>query len=250
MANPTLSVPQSTTLTQAEREIQTLEAIADAQYLPEGWPIIGTAHDANTLIQLLTQHSLAIRSPSSTRVTQFVRSYYEVSTWNIDTVDFVRLQYELQQFFARLDELFFFNLLTRNVKSFSGSRKCLSELVIYDCPESGGRYGLCARDRWVIEVWLRDLRTPHKRRSFDSVLHTIVHELVHAYLKFADKRHIDYYAMVENSNGHGEGFRILLPFIAKTLLDLTNSEGWRKELPEMNNALFLISRMSTFPPFP
>ncbi|KAF2972906.1 hypothetical protein GQX73_g537 [Xylaria multiplex] len=394
MSNPTSQQIKSITPPSIEeREVQTLEAIADSQYLTEGWPMLGTPHDARSIIQLLMRHSLAIRDPESPRVKQFVNRYYEVSTWNIQTVNFIRLHYELQQFFGRLDELFFFGLLTRSVARPSSGRKNLLELGIFDTVSAEGCYGLCSNQRstsasakpttgsgsttasspkleskeppkseaerqigtleavadglfgpsrhrgrydtpydgrtmallsinhclavqdpsssrvtrfaeqyaevktWYLEtidfevlkdelwqlfarldelfffgllsrkvdspmgrrpvliveiiddydkkchyagrylpkegkirLWLRDYRHPENRRSFRVILGTLLHELTHAYLGLADKKHENHGKWVADCKSHGEYFWALLQYLAETIMKFTDSPSWREEM--------------------
>ncbi|KAI0542887.1 hypothetical protein GGR58DRAFT_496351 [Xylaria digitata] len=218
---------------QAERQIQTLGAVADGKFsLSRRQDRYDTPYDGKTVALLSMNHCLAAQDPSSSRVVRFVEQYDELKTWDLNTVDLEVLRGQLQQFFARFDELFFFGLLSRKVDSPMGRRPLLAVEVIDDYDREfrlTGRYKPLL-DEWKVMIWLRGYRHPDRRLSFRTILGTLLHELTHAYLGLAGERHRNHLKWVAECKLHGEYFWTLLRAHAEIILNFTRSPSWRDEV--------------------
>ncbi|RWA05525.1 hypothetical protein EKO27_g9582 [Xylaria grammica] len=189
------------TLSQVERQILLLQIISDRRHgdtsrdtSPYNEPI-----DARSLIRLVATHSLAARDLSSLRIARFVEKYHEVSEW--DT--------------------------TGEGQGALGAAALVGLEVIDEANRE--RLGTFSYNSGALKIWLK--RPPHvvHRRDFNDLLRTLVHEMCHGYLRFADSRHPEHRRLVSNHSQHGRGFWALFRYIARAILNFTGSEKWREQ---------------------
>ncbi|KAI3331837.1 hypothetical protein HD806DRAFT_171266 [Xylariaceae sp. AK1471] len=167
-------------------------------------------HDAGTITSLVMNASLAATlDESSTYVRRFVLSYRRNRNLDLNKLAHEDIVYILKETCERLDEMFFFDLLTRRVRDKSpGPKVVLVELNVHESPMNG-KYD--------------------ETFSFPDLLHTLAHEMVHAYLAiFSDKEHPLYHDECDHHNGHGMKFWELLAFILGKIGFFTESEAMFK----------------------
>ncbi|KAK5635710.1 hypothetical protein RRF57_011422 [Xylaria bambusicola] len=156
-----------------------------------------------------------------------------------------QLKYPILQFMIIADKIFFFETLTRKVKTKQGQQPAVT-LKVEDKTYSdigGGDYGFEITDSHtaIIGFWeeynltlIVLLRGEIKgqgicRLPIESVLHTILHECIHAFIWFfADNDHPKHEERIGQKGEHGSIFREILRVIGERVEELTNSPGFKE----------------------
>ncbi|KAJ3576679.1 hypothetical protein NPX13_g3618 [Xylaria arbuscula] len=205
-----------------------------------------------SLLRLVETEALAFLTPGSPRLLRLVECFQKCqevahrypiaeSEWLIDLI---------RQWFILVDECFFFDTLTREVNTYKrfadggasintreGRRHLVAFQVVREYsglsdpvtgqPKMGyhvlGDYSPLTRE---LQIFLKlQIPVPNvpiyeiRRTPIVSILHTIVHESVHAYLQtFANPSHPTFKEDVAKNNGHGQVFGQIHQVIAEKIL--------------------------------
>ncbi|KAI0109577.1 hypothetical protein GGR51DRAFT_511995 [Nemania sp. FL0031] len=142
----------------------------------------------------------------------------------MNEISYEGIQYILQEFFQRFDEIFFFDLLNREVQSVRPShRRKLVVIKAYDWSGPGidGQFQVIYD---YIDIWLRGGDKGH-RYPFEYLICVLLHEMTHAYLGiFADEKDDKYDEHVADYKTHGTMFWMLLNFLLRRVFEVTRSE--------------------------
>ncbi|KAJ8132805.1 hypothetical protein O1611_g815 [Lasiodiplodia mahajangana] len=153
----------------------------------------------------------------------------------MNQISYERIQDILDEFFQCLDELFFFNILNREVwAGRAGALHCRKLVVIkvhdYPDPQVDGLFRVVESS---IHIWLRH-SDKGQRHSFEYLICLLLHEMTHAYIAtFADQEDDKYYEHVADYENHGTMFWMLLKFVLRRIFEITRSqEVWNEILAE------------------
>ncbi|KAJ8125677.1 hypothetical protein O1611_g7963 [Lasiodiplodia mahajangana] len=188
-----------------------------------------TPHDAQALARLVSNASWAVQDPYSEAVAHFVKWYRKAQEIDLKSMKTAKLEDELKNFQADIDDMFFFSLLTRKPP---GAERRFVPLIVND--DKTNKEGLCGRFESTpkaqsITLWRYDSKG--KAWHIEHLIHALVHEMCHAYLAiFSDRRHRKHDRWYKDFDGHGEMFWVLVRFISGKILSYTNSDRWRTEL--------------------
>ncbi|KAI3331107.1 hypothetical protein F4824DRAFT_514801 [Ustulina deusta] len=210
-------------------EVRALYAIADNIHSGSR-PRTNIPHDADALRRLVVHESLAVRNPRSGEVTEFVDCYRLLQGLGENPLDNIRLIHDLiRGFMFHIDNIFFFNTLTRRV---GGPTRPRSLVALHTSEDPNTKkYGTYDRADRTITVMLSRYRSGlYHRHHIERVLFSVVHEMTHAFLEiFSDDRHPRHAEWVDADNGHGKMFCELLGFIGDIVSQLTQSRKWQEE---------------------
>ncbi|KAI1422211.1 hypothetical protein F5Y12DRAFT_717618 [Xylaria sp. FL1777] len=234
-------------------EVQALYKIAD-NINSRSAPRISISHDAKSLFKLIKKSSLAVRNPHSNERRMLVDCYRRCQDLGVDPILNRDLICDgIYEFMIRIDDLFFFSTLTREVSGSKG-RRDLVNLRISKTPNSK-LYGQFDHDSRRIKIWLGGYDEAGRYEPFpiERVLFTVAHEMTHGFLFcFSDQSHPRHDEWVEEDQGHGKMFCEIIDFIGEIITEFTNSPLWQRERiighcgpPELTPELILDP-----PPFP
>ncbi|KAI1423058.1 hypothetical protein F5Y12DRAFT_716697 [Xylaria sp. FL1777] len=211
---------------QLEREIKTLREIAD-NYPNEWYKKIkpehtyDTPHDAESITNLVETSCLAVREPSSPRIQYFVSRCALFSTYDLNAIGFSKLELILSEVFWRLDELFFFGMLTRRV--YSRIDHWMQNLVVLKVLR---KHNPKFRGAFSGEGTIKLVPNADGWPYFEELLFVIVHEMTHAWLEiFSDIKHPKHEELVSKNFGHGAKFIELICFIAPYIAYLKSNSS-------------------------
>ncbi|KAI0542891.1 hypothetical protein GGR58DRAFT_519170 [Xylaria digitata] len=216
-------------------QVQTLYAIADNVYLEPGLHSseshrTNAPHDALSLVRLVQTSSLVAENPSSPQVTKFADYYRICQWWDLDIEkNHSQLNDRLWELMCLVDEIFFFNTITRVVQGPEGPRSLVSlRITEKDEKKRVAEYDM---EDHFITLWLGGNRKgPWERYNFEHILHSLVHELCHAFLEnFSDSSHPSHEMFVDINDGHGIQFWQLLKYVLENILKITGSREWEAE---------------------
>ncbi|KAI1270393.1 hypothetical protein F5Y18DRAFT_421886 [Xylariaceae sp. FL1019] len=161
------------------------------------------------------------------RFLQDCDKYSKVDLYKANRADVENM---LQDIFKKIDDLFFFGLLTRQVLDTTTNTKVpLVSLTvgIYPADKTRGQY---SKDpRALIQIFALDAKG-RPNRPFWSMLHALAHECCHAYQDIFTNRETHYDEAFLRNEAHGEWFWEMLHFIYLTLSQRTNEQGIRRYL--------------------
>ncbi|KAH8161538.1 hypothetical protein CIB48_g6696 [Xylaria polymorpha] len=212
-------------------EVQSLYAIADK--IDSGQPLEGRL-DAMSLLELIKNEALAFRVPDSSKLSELVGCFHHCQAMAASYPGSKRLEDSILQFMTLIDECFFFKTLTRTVETKKGRQNLVSLEVEDDhYPRSDGR---CTKGMWrrrnrTVTLWLKGTWAgePRYRFRIEWVLHTCVHESIHAFIcLFANENHPNHNERVIKDRHHGSIFIEILRVIGERVDELTNSREWTK----------------------
>ncbi|KAJ8121902.1 hypothetical protein ONZ43_g1761 [Nemania bipapillata] len=184
--------------------------------------------------------SLIAREPSSARIKRFLERYRTHEAVDMNNVDYNDIEAILYEYFQRIDEMFFFKLLTREIQGVSKPRKLVA-IKTHEVPDAN-ILGLFDQNHDRIEIWLNRLRT-FETYPLEHFICVLAHEMVHAYIGiFADERHDMHDEWVNDHCGHGTMFWKLLGYILDRLFELTGSERVWEQICEEESARRAFSR--------
>ena len=242
------------TTPQAQRQIETLRSIADA-YLVDKEMVLPpqreyqTPHDAKSITDLVQSSCLAVLTPSSPNVGQFINVCnhglaHDVTGAPLERANAVAI---LNECFSYVDELFFFGLLTRQIHPDIDQQKT-RRLTVLEFPLKPRRdyAGAYQASNGVIRIYLRGSSNEGVRR-FSDLLFTVIHEACHAYLQIlADSKHLEHKKWVTVHRRHGEMFQVLFRFVMQCIVELVPSELLRGAMNKSLKALeYQIARKSS-----
>ncbi|KAI0438121.1 hypothetical protein F4803DRAFT_570021 [Xylaria telfairii] len=211
-------------------EVQSLYAVADK--IDSRRPLKETL-DARSLLKLIKNEALAFRRPDSSKLRELVGCYHHCQALAASHPGSRQLKDSISQFMTLIDECFFFKTLTREVKTKKGLQNLVA-LKIDDNPYSRNSSD-DLKGRWnpntrTLMLWLKGSYAHEDsayRFSIEEVLHTCMHESVHAFLGlFANEDHPKHKERVENDGEHGSIFIEMLRVIGERVEELTNSREW------------------------
>ncbi|KAI0599091.1 hypothetical protein F4775DRAFT_139192 [Biscogniauxia sp. FL1348] len=204
-----------------QRSVQHLEEVADRYLTPTRYqdcywhfPTQRVALSATDLSHLLRNCSRsATQDPNDYRIANFVQHYQRDANKDMEQVPIAEL---LGHYFRRLDRLFFFNLLGRQVRDAHGAVKPLISLAVKDTHNGSVRGRYTVNDS-TIRVWTRE--ADGRRGSLQALIGTVAHEMTHAYLAIFSNELDDMYDhwVVANS-GHGQIFWEIYAYILDRLI--------------------------------
>ncbi|KAJ2971479.1 hypothetical protein NUW58_g9408 [Xylaria curta] len=171
--------------------------------------------NARSLVNIVMKSSVAADDPASERIMRFVErfNYHAALDWS--ALDTKRKTDILYEHFGRLDELFFFGLITGEVDGLSGRAPLV--LLETDPDRYSDKLGAFKPTTAKIVIWLRDY-------DFEQLFLTLAHEMTHGFLSiFSDTRHKSHYEWVDQSSGHGKMFWMLLRFLINSIFTFTKS---------------------------
>ncbi|KAI0858857.1 hypothetical protein F4860DRAFT_516507 [Xylaria cubensis] len=233
-------------------DVKTLKAIAD-NWLRE--PTLNSRkssrteapHDAKALTRLVSTSSWAIQDPYSEDVARFLSCYRKTQTIDLQTMSDIQLEKELWKFMIDIDALFFFSLLTRKVEKESGLEGFVRLRVLGELP-NGPHCGFYRLEPTSPYIRIHRNNGKGKPHRFEHLLHSLVHEMCHAFFSlFSDQRHRRHREFVNENGGHGEMFWVLLRFISRKLGAYTRSERWQEESGWMDMECLEITQTSGEP---
>ncbi|KAI0148851.1 hypothetical protein GGR57DRAFT_504967 [Xylariaceae sp. FL1272] len=153
--------------------------------------------------------------------------YSKVDLYQAEQADVENM---LQDLFKKLDNLFFFGLLTRRVfNPISKNKEPLVSLTVGTYPPDKTRGQYSKDPKPMIQIFALDPKG-RPNRPFWSMLHTIAHELCHAYQDIFTDRNTHYDKSFLQNDTHGEWFWEMLHFIYLQLSQRTQEEGIRRYL--------------------
>lgn len=202
---------------QTERLIHALESVADG-YFVETLSSSKRIHNAETITRLVQTSCLAVMEPNSPEVRQFIERCNHFSLCDFKTMDPADVKGALEELFIRLDELFFFGILSRHAPlDDSNARRRFIELDVVAKQEPQNSPGMHYPGTNKIVI---HLTRSTERMGFDLLLPVLSHELVHAWFDLADKRPFKHTEWVDQHDGHGTMFVNLNKFIYQYLGDM------------------------------
>jgi hypothetical protein len=184
-------------------------------------------HGVWLTIELAKSFSLASRlDPSSAYVRRFVPSYRRNRNLGLNELAPGDVDYILKETVERLDEMFFFGLLTCHVRDFPSSTTRwvpLMDLVIHGSP-AVDHSGLFPPYDNNIEIWLRDC--DGTTFEFPELLYLLAHEMTHRYLDtFSERQHRRHHERYQEHKGHGRECWELLVFIIDNICSFMQPEA-------------------------
>ncbi|KAI1180512.1 hypothetical protein F4777DRAFT_250365 [Nemania sp. FL0916] len=218
---------------QHELDIKSLALVADNRQVKKFWkPRVASNLGAEITTSLAMSASLAGRQlglgtieTESTRL--FTERFHVHKQKDMKTLSHDQLHEIAGEFFWRIDDIFFFGLLTREIKGKRGRRSLVR--FITDDSAATENQGIFRPKEDHIKVWLRD--TSGERRRLEQLIATIAHECVHAYLCiFTDYRDPNYEEHVLEHYYHGTMFWELVEFILLIIFLLTRSPLFQWEI--------------------
>ncbi|KAI1365025.1 hypothetical protein F5Y08DRAFT_353141 [Xylaria arbuscula] len=210
--------------------LRTLEAIADAYHVksqPQSTRGYFGLHDAKTITRLVEENCLAVREPSSARVIRFIERCSQFLEYDTKRMDPADVRSMLAETFARLDDIFFFGLLSRHVPTSEGGQRFLINLKFPVTPSPKDETGLFDFPSGLLTIHLTDSRGA---RSFERLLFSMIHEMTHAWLiVFSDPMHLKHGKWVGRHVQHGNMFLRLNLFVRQTAAGLMPAATILKE---------------------
>ncbi|KAI1638371.1 hypothetical protein F4809DRAFT_639670 [Biscogniauxia mediterranea] len=211
-----------------QRSVRHLEEVADRYMTPMRYQdcywhfpnrrVALSAQDVSHLLRNCSRSST--QDPNDYRINNF-RQHYQVDA----SQDIERLPIEevLRNYFRRLDRLFFFNLIGRQIRDANGQVRPLISLQVKDITNAEAR-GSFIQGNSTIQVYTRE---DDGRRSYlQSLIGTMAHEMVHAYLAvFSDELDDRYDRWVSANQNHGEMFWEINAYILDKLVFWLNGAG-------------------------
>ncbi|KAI0130485.1 hypothetical protein BJ170DRAFT_681931 [Xylariales sp. AK1849] len=159
------------------------------------------------IIHLSKEYSNSTKAETHREIKSFVEAIRR------DAADpAINLEEELPRYMQRLDQLFFFGLLTRHVNKpgMAFEKEILVKLKVRDSFNMSAGYqthGLWDPRKNRIEIWLKEGPPQVRDRTMDELISTLAHEMIHAYLDiFSDHNSKEYADGVEIDGGHGVMF--------------------------------------------
>ncbi|KAI0458442.1 hypothetical protein F5B21DRAFT_528970 [Xylaria acuta] len=212
------------------RDVQSLYAIADK--IDSSKPLKETL-DAKALLKLIKNEALAFRESDSSKLRELVRAFHHCQALAARYPGSEQLKDSIFQFMTIVDECFFFKTLTREVKTKRG-RQHLVTLKVEDSPcsknDSHDLKGIWKSSNRTLTLWMKGVyhrEDSSYRFSIESILHTCIHESIHAFLwLFEDEDHPKHGGRVAKDGGHGSIFIEMLRVIGERIEELTNSREW------------------------
>ncbi|KAI0437828.1 hypothetical protein F4803DRAFT_128064 [Xylaria telfairii] len=209
-----------------------LQGIVDTRWNREKFRIHRAAHhipfDAASLTKFVMSASMAARDPTSARINRFAERYAMHEKILKEKTSIETVEDMIDEYFDRIDEIFFFKLLSSKTTTGNGERR---RLVIVDIKESmPGLDGLFHRSNDTLDISITDSR--HKKHPLGALIVTLAHEMTHAYLEiFSDNRDVRHEEWLSDQKGHGKMFWILLKFIINNIFMFTRSNSfWEQSL--------------------
>ncbi|KAI0520987.1 hypothetical protein F5B22DRAFT_653414 [Xylaria bambusicola] len=185
-------------------------------------------YDAKSLLNMIKNEALAFQRPHSSRLQELVACFNHCQQEAAARSPVLeQLKDLILRFMELLDTCFFFETLRK--KSQSGQPTIL--LLIkddYSTVDSVGIRGLFRGDEESITIYLRELpKGRPKRYAIEWVLHTLLHECVHAFIHLnCDESHPKHYERVEQNGQHGSIFRDMYRLISDRLKELFDSPAF------------------------
>ncbi|GAP90486.1 hypothetical protein SAMD00023353_4500640 [Rosellinia necatrix] len=183
-------------------------------------------HDARSLVDLVMSSSLAARDPGSVTITRFIERFRKHEQIDLRSASTKKITAILTEYFEFIDELFYFDLLTREVDRKIGERVERMPLVTLEIVPTPSRYVLGHFDanKNVLTVY-PNRKHEHDTSNLGSLLIMLAHESVHAMLEtFSDRGHRKHHKRVAHNNGHGPVFERLMNFVFGHIEDWMDSE--------------------------
>ncbi|KAI0858887.1 hypothetical protein F4860DRAFT_526637 [Xylaria cubensis] len=214
------------------RAVQSLYAIVDTKDSRK--PLRETL-GAKSLLRLMQNEALAFRQPDSSKLNELIHCYQQCQALAARHPSSEQLKESISQFMVIIDECFFFKTLTREVKTKRG-RQHIVTLKVEDSSfsksDSVERRGIWNPSDRSLTLWLQgkvEGAESSYRFSIESILHTCMHECIHAFFwLFVDEDHPQYDEQVDNDGGHGSMFIETLRVIGEKVEELTQSREWRQ----------------------
>ncbi|KAI1145934.1 hypothetical protein F4825DRAFT_456974 [Nemania diffusa] len=144
-----------------------------------------TPHDARAITRLVSTASWAVQDPYSDTVAQFVKRYRKAQEMKLEKMRNGEIVELFAKFQKDIDKLFFFTQLTREVETYEGSKVTLVRLRVTDKLPEGPWAGTFSRgkDGHLISIFRYSDKGKHLGHDpFEHMLHTLLHEMCHAYL--------------------------------------------------------------------
>jgi hypothetical protein len=225
---PKSPIPPLSISSESKIAIEELRDIADSRWcwqppnsVPH-WDAGSIVHDAESITKLVMTSSLVARDPSSARIERFAERYREHVALDMNTIGFDEITDILYEYFERIDVLFFFKLLTREIQGVSGRRN----LVILRTSEipNASVVGVYKEVHDYIEIRLNRYSVSDTY-TLEHFICCLVHEMVHAYMSiFADRRHKKHDKWEADHGGHGTMFWMLQSYILNHIVGFTGSD--------------------------
>lgn len=175
------------------------------------------------IVYLSQKFSISARYKTHKNIKRFIKRYRRDAA--ADAEHQLNLQDELPKYMQHLDQLFFFGLLTRQVRKSGllGGREPLVELKLREtCNGKSSAVAEWQTKNHRIEMFTQFYEPPLPPQDFglDELVSTLAHEMVHAYLDiFSQSRTREFEIDVEESEGHGPMFWELYLTIMSRLRD-------------------------------
>ncbi|KAI1846011.1 hypothetical protein JX265_000936 [Neoarthrinium moseri] len=194
---------------------------------PSYWRTRHWSKSPHRIVQLVRRYSESVDGIASRAIGRYHDRLWDDIATEVEDLD---LRRTLARHMRKLDQLFFFGLLTREVRS-PGSLTRSEQLVRLRVHERNHRtsYGRWNPDRGVIEIWTQAF---HRRNSFQRLFLALAHEMAHAYLDIFSNRNSSAFARdVDPDDGHGPMFNRLFHIL------LFRLNQWAPGLHEIQDEL-------------
>lgn len=197
--------------------------------------------NALELSRLIQNESLAFQQPNSPLFAELANLFVkaqQTGAWvtsqgySPDPTVLVDL---IRQWFILVDEIFFFETLTREINTRQGRQHTLGlhiEDTISD-PQKPPMYGLFDIPKREVTLWLQNSNFGiggNVRTLIEQLLYTVTHESVHAFLWLFSNRDAELHnEWVNQGNGHGTMFKEILGVLVDKIEIIIRSYGFEAD---------------------
>ncbi|KAI1365026.1 hypothetical protein F5Y08DRAFT_339063 [Xylaria arbuscula] len=215
-----------------ERSISAQERVVDGifQKMFRYNGLVYTEYNAEEMTRLVHTNCLAAIAPDSPIIRRFVEECKHYLKQDFTTMDIRDIKVAVDQLFSRLDEMFFFGILSRRVTIAEGidTSTTLVRLNVLDTQnpyydQPGYEFPSAFHASQNLVSWPQPatimifLQLPNRRTRFEDILSALIYGTTKAFLNLSDPRHPKHQDWLRK----GTMLQWLDTFISKSLGDMT-----------------------------